>query len=148
MTLATATDYTGVRREGRREKAAVRHPARLIPVCISAADILVAISHIWRVSNNYVNLQHTSITYTQGANISELQWQFCCVCIQSANQLLGSGQSNVCGQMALFCHYASHYQWTHVDWRKQWVFYNQFCGVCKLLMINYACQLSVVLLLK
>ena len=73
MTLATATDYTGVRREESREKAAVRHPARLILVCISAADILVAISHIWRVSNNYVNLQHTSITYTQGANISELQ---------------------------------------------------------------------------
>ena len=66
----TATDYTGVRREERRGETAVRHPARLILVCISAADILVAISHIWGVTNNYVNLQHTSIAYTHGANIS------------------------------------------------------------------------------
>ena len=61
---------TGVRREERKGRAAVRHPARLILVCISAADILVAISHIWGVTNNYVNLQHTSIAYTHGANIS------------------------------------------------------------------------------
>ena len=66
-----ATDYTIVRREERKGGSAVRHPARLILVCISAADILVAISHIWGVTNNYVNLQHTSIAYTHGEkNIS------------------------------------------------------------------------------
>ena len=67
--IMLATD-TGVRREERKGRAAVHHPARLILVCISAADILVAISHIWGVTNNYVNLQHTSIAYTHGANIS------------------------------------------------------------------------------
>ena len=66
----TATDYTIARIEERKGGSAVRHPARLILVCISAADILVAISHIWGVTNNYVNLQHTSIAYTHGENIS------------------------------------------------------------------------------
>lgn len=66
----TATDFSNARREERKGGSAVRHPARLILVCISAADILVAISHIWGVTNNYVNLQHTSIAYTYGTNIS------------------------------------------------------------------------------
>ena len=57
-----ATD-TDVKREERTEKEAVQHPARLIIVCISAADILVAISHIWGVTNNYAHLQRTSIAY-------------------------------------------------------------------------------------
>ena len=67
-----ATDYTTARREesSRKGGSAVHHPARLILVCISAADILVAMSHIWGVTNNYVNLQHTSIAYTHGENIS------------------------------------------------------------------------------
>ena len=47
---------TGVRREEREEKETVKHPARLIIACMSVADILVAISHIWGVSNNYAPL--------------------------------------------------------------------------------------------
>jgi hypothetical protein len=66
----TATDYTVVNREDRKGGSAVRHPARLILVCISAADILVAISHIWGVTNNYENLQYNSIAYTHGKNHS------------------------------------------------------------------------------
>lgn len=53
-----------------KKRGAVQHPARLILVCISAADIIVAVSHIWGVSNNYVNLQHTSLAYIHGTNIS------------------------------------------------------------------------------
>ena len=55
-----ATD-TGVRREGRKESTTVQYPARLIIVCISAADILVAISHIWGVTNNYNYYVHEHI---------------------------------------------------------------------------------------
>ena len=56
----------------------VQYPARLILVCISAADILVAISHIWGVSNNYVTLQHTSISYTRAnANVSAAESTEC-----------------------------------------------------------------------
>ena len=47
---------TGVRREKKEEKGTVKHPARLIIACMSVADILVAISHIWGVSNNYAPL--------------------------------------------------------------------------------------------
>ena len=74
-----ATDYTITRREERKggSGSAVHHPARLILVCISAADILVAISHIWGVTNNYVNLQHTSIAYTHGENISAAESTEC-----------------------------------------------------------------------
>ena len=70
------TDDTATGVETRREERhfwkerAVQHPARLILVCISAADILVAISHIWGVTNNYTNLQHTSIVYIHGQNRS------------------------------------------------------------------------------
>ena len=69
--INTATN-TAIRREERKERSrvTVQYPARLILVCISAADILVAISHIWGVTNNYANLQHTSIAYTHGGNIS------------------------------------------------------------------------------
>ena len=71
----TDDNATGVetRREERHfwKERTVQHPARLILVCISAADILVAISHIWGVTNNYANLQHTSIAYKwHGVNIS------------------------------------------------------------------------------
>lgn len=59
--IATDPD---LRKEERNEKEAVKHPARLIIVCMSAADILVAISHIWGVSNNYAPLQDTSIAYS------------------------------------------------------------------------------------
>ena len=49
----------------------MQYPARLVLVCISAADILLAISHIWGVSNNYANLKHTSIAYTEtSANLT------------------------------------------------------------------------------
>jgi hypothetical protein len=69
----TATDFIVTNREDRKGGSAVRYPARLILVCISAADILVAISHIWGVTNNYANLQHNSIAYTHGTNISEAE---------------------------------------------------------------------------
>ena len=62
-----------IRREEKHylKERSVQHPARLILLCICTADLLVAISHIWGVSNNYVNLQHTSIAYRfHRANIS------------------------------------------------------------------------------
>lgn len=46
------------------KRGLVQNPARIILVCISAADIIVAVSHIWGVSNNYANLQQTSLRYT------------------------------------------------------------------------------------
>ena len=49
----------------------VQNPARVILVCISAADIIVAISHIWGVTNNYENVRHTSFAYNQGLNINQ-----------------------------------------------------------------------------
>lgn len=52
-----ATD-TDVRNEERNKKTTVQYPARLIIACISAADMIVAVSHIWGVTKNYPHLQH------------------------------------------------------------------------------------------
>lgn len=51
-------------------RGTVQHPARVILVCISAANIIAAVSHIWGVSNNYARLQQTSLAYLSGVNIS------------------------------------------------------------------------------
>ena len=48
----------------------VQHPARVILVCISAANIIAAVSHIWGVTNNYAHLQQTSLAYLRGINVS------------------------------------------------------------------------------
>ena len=47
----------GSRRVNVKKLATVPHPARLILACISAADIVVAVSHIWGVSNKYDTLR-------------------------------------------------------------------------------------------
>lgn len=49
------------RKEERKERTTVRYPARFIIACISGADIIAAVSHIWGVTNNYAHLQPTSI---------------------------------------------------------------------------------------
>ena len=69
QTNAVETQADVRKDESRKEK--VRHPARLIIACISAADIIVAISHIWGVTNNYVPLEHASSHYTGAAENAE-----------------------------------------------------------------------------
>ena len=58
------------RMANKAQDATVQHPARLILVCISAANIITAVSHIWGVTNNYSRLKSKSLEQLHGTNVS------------------------------------------------------------------------------